>query len=405
MDWKEFFSEHKNLLVMVVVVSFIISSIAGTFFGYYGSALLSQYSRQFIYNINGNGDNIALPNSVEDESKATIEIFKKYSPAVVSIVASKDLPVYETYYTNPWQDFCNDPFLRQFFGNCEVRVPEYRQKGTERREVGAGTGFVIRPDGLIATNKHVVNDETAEYTVIMSDEKQFTAQVLAKDPLHDLAILKIEAAGLPTIPFGNSSKVQVGETVVAIGNALGEFSNTLSKGVVSGLFRSVVAGTGNTSETLDSLIQTDTAINPGNSGGPLLNLRGEVIGINTAIAVGAENVGFAIPINSAKKAVRDVEQTGKITYPYLGVRYTANDDGALVMKGEKGEPAVIAGSPAEKAGVKEGDLIFEANGKKINKENTLAAIVQDKNVGDTLTLKIKRDGGEISVEVILEEMK
>ncbi|MBI4160731.1 MAG: trypsin-like peptidase domain-containing protein [Candidatus Yanofskybacteria bacterium] len=347
-----------------------------------------------------------------DESTAVVSIVKKYLPAVVSIVVTKDLPVLERTYS-PFQGFCDDSFFSQFF-DCNNQ-PEFRQKGAEKRQIGAGTGFVVKSDGLIVTNKHVVLDEAASYTVIASDGAKYPAEVLARDPFQDLAVVKIEAQGLPTVALGNSENLEIGQTVVAIGNALGEFSNSVSKGIISGLSRSITASSGALSERLEKVIQTDTAINPGNSGGPLLNLRGEVVGINSAIVSGAQNVGFAIPVNRAKKAINDVELYGRIIYPYMGVRYTivneevktANnlpvDYGALTTKSDSGELAVLADSPAAKAGLKEGDIILEVDGRRIDGNYTLAEAVQSGNVGDKVILKVRRGDSDLNIEVILEE--
>src|SRR3989344_5616334 len=270
-----------RFIFLTIVTSFAVSAAAGAVFGYYSS----------------------LPRGL-DESTAVVSIVKKYSPAVVSIVATKDLPVLERIY-DPFQVFCDDPFFSQFF-DCSNQ-PELRQKGTERRQVGAGTGFMVRSDGLIVTNKHVVLDAEASYTVITNDDTKYEAKVLARDPFQDLAVVKIEAVGLATVVLGDSDGLEIGQTVVAIGNALGQFSNSVSKGIISGLSRSVTASSGEISERLEKFIQSDTAINPGNSGGPLLNLRGEVIGINSAMVSGAQNVGFAIPVENVKKVLSDIE--------------------------------------------------------------------------------------------------
>ncbi|MBI5401291.1 trypsin-like peptidase domain-containing protein [Candidatus Wolfebacteria bacterium] len=330
------------------------------------------------------------------------------APAVVSVIVTKDLPVMEQYFTNP---FGND-----FWG---FQIPQYRQKGTEKKEVGGGTGFIISSDGMIVTNKHVVEDEKAEYTVLTNDGKKYPAQVLARDPLNDLAVLKINEKNLPVLKLGDSDKIKIGRTVIAIGNALGEFRNTVSAGIISGLKRSVAAsGMASGAEQLQEVIQTDAAINPGNSGGPLLNLAGEVVGVNTAMAQGAENIGFAIPVNQIKKSIESVKKNGKISYPWLGVRYIliteelkkknnlSVDYGALVSRGEKPEDLAVApGSPADKAGIIENDIILEVNGVKVNEENTLAALIQKRQIGEEITLKISRKGEEKSVKVKLEERK
>ncbi len=341
-----------------------------------------------------------------DLEQAVIDTAKRVSPAVVSIIQTKDVPVIEQYYSSPFGP--DDPFNFLF--------PQFRQNGTEKQEVGGGSGFIISSDGIIATNKHVVSDAQSEYTVLTNDGKRYPARILARDPLQDLAVLKIEATNLPTVALGDSNSIQVGQFVVAIGNSLGEFSNTVSFGVVSGIRRNISAsGQGGVQETLDEVIQTDAAINPGNSGGPLLNLKGEVIGINTAMATGAENIGFAIPINKVKSNISSVQRTGKITYPFLGVRYViinnevqaqrnlSVDYGALVSQGSQGESAITPGSPAEKAGIRTGDIILEANGRKITPDNTLSSVIQSLRSGETIHLKVLRSGQAIDVDAVLSE--
>jgi len=354
------------------------------------------------------------PAGFSGHEQMIINAVKAASPAVVSIIITKEVPVIEEYYTNPFGNL--PPDVQQFFGPFNFQVPQYRQKGTEKKEVGGGSGFVISSDGMILTNKHVVTDAEASYTVLMNDGRKFDAQVLARDPNNDLALIKINATGLKTLVLADSDKIQIGQTVIAIGNALGEFRNTVSVGVISGLARSITAGdTSGFSEKIDNVIQTDAAINPGNSGGPLLNIEGQVIGINTAIATGAENIGFAIPINRAKTAIDSYKTHGKIIAPYLGIRYIpinasiqeqyklSVDYGALIKKGANGEDAVVPNSPAAKAGLKEGDIVLEINGQKIDSDHSLASQLQNYKVGDKITLKILRDGKEINIEVTLEE--
>ena len=227
---------------------------------------------------------VAVP-ATSGEENVVIDVVKRASPAVVSIVATQDLQIIDRGNFNP---FCDDPFFRQLLG-LRCAPPQVH---TERREVSAGTGFFVKPNGTIVTNNHVVDLQNVDYTVVTSDGKKFPATVLKRDAAHDLAIVKVSGGSFPVLPLGDSDNLQIGQTVIAIGNALGRFSNTVSKGVVSGLARTIVAS----NETLDQVIQTDAAINPGNSGGPLLNLSGEVIGVNSAIVQGAQNIGFAIPI-------------------------------------------------------------------------------------------------------------
>lgn len=219
----------------------------------------------------------------------------KVSPSVVSVVISKNVPQLEVVYKNPFGD---DPFFKDF----NVRVPTYRQKGTKKEKVGAGTGFIITSDGYIATNKHVVEDEKAEYTVLLSDGSQKNAKVYYRDPVNDVAIIKIEGTKYKPVKLGNSDNIKLGQTVIAIGNALGEYNNSVSVGIISGLDRSIQASNqGGKNEQLKHVIQTDAAINPGNSGGPLIDLEGNAVGVNVATVVGSQSIGFSIPIN----AIRD----------------------------------------------------------------------------------------------------
>lgn len=336
-----------------------------------------------------------------------INAVKTASPAVVSIVITKNVPIIEQYYTNP---FGNDPLFKQFFG--DIQIPQFRQKGFQKQEVGGGSGFIISKDGLILTNKHVVADTSAEYTVFSNNGQKYSAKVLARDSINDVAIIKIEASNLPTIKLGDSDTVLVGQTAIAIGNALGEFRNTVSVGVVSGLARSVTATGGGATETIYDVIQTDASINPGNSGGPLLNLTGEVIGINTAMVSGAQSIGFAIPINQIKRIVNDILVFGKIKTPYIGVRYitvTAAikeakklpfDYGALIIKGDSGEPGIVADSPAAKISLKEGDVILEFGGYKIDRDHPLISRINIFSVGDKVKIKVWQSDKIKTLEII-----
>lgn len=348
------------------------------------------------------------------QDELVVAVVKQTLPGVVSIVAAKDVPVVEQYFVDPFGD---DPFFRQFFGE-QFQVPQLRQKGTRREDVSKGSGFVASSDGLILTNKHVVEDAKADYTVFLHDGTKISARVLGKDPVQDIAVLKISppAKGLTVLRLGDSDNVEIGQSVIAIGNALGEFQDTVSVGIVSGLGRSITARGGSGAEELEGLIQTDAAINPGNSGGPILNLRGEVIGTATAIAQGAENIGFAIPINRAKRDIASVKASGKIIYPFIGIRYAMlNDDlkdqnklsvgsGAWIVGGE-GEPAITKGSPAEKAGLKEGDIILKINNDPVTRDHPIAEYLQKYQAGETIVLRVLRGEKETDVRLTLEERK
>ncbi|MFC1702900.1 S1C family serine protease [Patescibacteria group bacterium] len=357
-----------------------------------------------------------VPKTFEEQVIATV---KNASPAVVSIIAAKDVPVLERYDFNPFE---GGDFFNQFFGGgiFDFGVPQYRENGTERQDVGAGTGFFVSADGYIVTNRHVVADEGADFTVVLQDDTRHEAEVLARDSINDIAILKIEVEeDVPYIEFGESDDIEVGQTVIAIGYALGRFGNSVSRGIISGLSRSITAsdGTGQ-SEDLYDVIQTDTAINPGNSGGPLLNLEGKAIGMNVAIVQGSENIGFALPIEDVRIVVESVKTTGRIVRPYLGVRYVmvtedlveANqlqtEHGALVVRGEKNtDLAVLPGSPADIAGIMENDIILEVDGKELDIDYPLALAIRKFNVDDEVVVKVLSKGEEKEVTITLAERR
>jgi S1-C subfamily serine protease len=357
---------------------------------------------------------------MNDIEKQTIEAVKKVGPAVVSIVISKHMPKIKQLPFTP------------FFGPFGFSIPlppdeegvlpheHLGEPEGEKVKVGGGSGFIVHPDGLILTNKHVVFDPEAEYTVITSDEKEYPGKVISRDPINDVAVLKINARGLPAVRLGNSNKIELGQTVIAIGNALGLFTNTVSKGIISGLGRRISAsmGQGGQIENLRNVIQTDVAINQGNSGGPLINLDGEVIGINTAIIFGAQNIGFALPINWAKADLEDIIKYGRIVRPFIGLRYVMlnkelkekyslpTDYGALVIKDHiPGAEAVVANSPAAKAGIKENDIVLEINGAKLTEKNELADVIQACEVGDEVEMTVLRKDRTMKVKAKLEERK
>ena len=340
------------------------------------------------------------------EKSPIVELAKKVCPAVITIVISRDLPKIEGFYSFP-------------FGEHQFIIPQIGKGKKEKTKIGGGSGFIVSSDGYIITCSHVVADPGADYTVILDPKHKYPAKILAKDPLIDIAILKIDGKNLPYLELGDSSQIELGETVVAIGNPLGEFEDTLSAGIISGLSRKITAygGLPMRATSLRGLIQTDAAINPGNSGGPLVNIEGKPIGINTAMVMGAQNIGFAIPINYARKTLEEVMKYGKIQRPFLGIQYfvlnkeisQANklpvDYGALIVRENLGEKAIVKNSAADKAGLKEYDIILELNGEKINEENPLADTLQKYKIGEEISLKILREGKEMNAKLKLEEKK
>lgn len=351
---------------------------------------------------------------------STVEVVKKVTPAVVSIIISKDLPKIRKYYIQPFDEF---------FGPYGQPIPQYRQEGRQKVQLGGGSGFFVASDGIILTNRHVVMSPDVDYTIVTSDEKEYATEILARDPVNDVAIIKVKNAKgkkFPTLELGDSDKAELGQEVVAVGNALGAFRNTVSTGVVSGLSRFITAQDGISGHRaeLRGLIQTDAAINPGNSGGPLVDMNGKVIAINVAIVMGAQNIGFAIPIDNARKDLEDLKKHGRIIQPFLGVRYiTINktlqeefmgrfgmrlpvDHGALIIREPGvGDLAVVPNSPAAKAGLMEGDIILEFNKIKITEKKPLQELIHKCKPGDMIEIKILREDKIGSTTVTLEERK
>jgi len=299
----------------------------------------------------------------------------------------------------------------------DLMNPFKQVPGTQKKvELNIGSGFIVSTDGLIITNKHVVADTTASYKVLTNDKKTYQVEKIYRDPLNDLAILKISppvgGQGFKSLPLGDSAKLKLGQTVIAIGTPLGEFTNTVTSGIVSGLGRGITAGSPFEGyvEKLDNVIQTDAAISPGNSGGPLLNSSGQVIGINAAIAQAGQNIGFAIPVNVVKNLLDNFNAQGaNFDKPYIGIRYKMVDqqtaaadalvEGAFVVE-------VISGSPAEKAGVQVEDIITEFDGKKIKgDEQELSKLILTKKIGETIKLKIWRNKEIKDFTLTLESAK
>lgn len=359
-------------LVIVMVVAFVFG-VAGAFVG--GAA----------------GSRTSSPSSVTtthpppvtaQSGGAVVEAVKKVSPAVVSISSTME--------------------TQGFLGPIEAK--------------GGGTGFILTNDGLIATNRHVVENSPKNLTVVTNDNKSYPAQVKAIDPTVDFALIKIDAKDLPVVDLGNSDSTEVGQSVIAIGNALGEFQNTVTTGVISARERTIQASDagGQSAEQLENLLQTDAAINPGNSGGPLVDLSGRVVGVDTAVAGKAQGIGFALPVNEVKQAISSYQQKGKIIRPSLGIRFrtvtpelaTLNKLSAtsgVVLVGGTGGPAVVPGSAADKVGLKEGDIITAVDTAAIDDTHSLPGLLSKHSPGDEVELTFQRAGKETKVKAKLDE--
>lgn len=338
---------------------------------------------------------ITTPTFSHESSQSVADIAEAVAPAVVtvSVKRANTLPEVQSYW--------------QWFG--QPNSPQISQPEPQEQDIGSG--FVIDSSGLIITSRHVVSDTASTYLVIDKDDKEYEVKNIYRDPINDIAFLKIDAQ-LPALSLGDSDQLRVGQEVIAIGTALGEFRHTVTTGVISGLGRGITAsdGFGSYQEALENVIQTDAAINPGNSGGPLLNASGEVIGINAAMSSSAQNIGFALPINTIKESLDNFKQTGSFSRAYLGVSYQMiTEQAALMNEVPQGAyvATVIAGSPAEKAGLKQADIISKIDGQKLDDNNGLTKIIAKKKIGDELNLEVYRlsEKKTFSVTVKLEEMK
>ncbi|MBP9813532.1 trypsin-like peptidase domain-containing protein [Candidatus Saccharibacteria bacterium] len=365
--------------VLLILMAFLAGVIGGAF----GARLLPE--RITSLDNSSSGQKI-----VSSQSDLISKIAKDVSPSVVSINVESSTQ------------------QQSLFGDISEQVSQ-----------GAGTGIILSSDGVIITNRHVIPENVKTVSITTNDGKTYdNVSVTARDPRdnYDIAFLKVNGAkDLKPAELGDSTSMRVGDAVVAIGYALGEFSNTVTSGIISGTGRPITAGdaNGSSAETLTNLFQTDAAINPGNSGGPLVNMNGQVIGINTAVAGNAQNIGFSIPINDVKTQITSILKNGKLEIPFLGVRYImvtpalkqkynlATDYGAW-LKGNESSLAVVNGSPADKAGLKEGDIIIQVNGQKVDNKTPLASQLGKFKVGDEVELKIVRDGKEQTVKVKLE---
>lgn len=320
-------------------------------------------------------------NSANFTEGSIADVASRVAPSVVSIVTETKTTSYNFFYGE-----------------------------TESTGAAAGTGIIVSSDGYVLTNKHVIADATKIYVVLDNGTVYKDVSLVATDPLNDVAFLKIaDASDLPAATLGDSKTITVGEQVIAIGNALGQYQNTVTSGIISGTGRSLTATDSSyqNAETLSDMIQTDAAINSGNSGGPLVNAAGEVIGINTAVSSG-NNIGFAIPISSVKGMLKSLLETGEAKRAYAGVAYSSLDATTALENGLASTygayvSSIVKNSPAEKAGLKKGDIILAVDGVKIGANSSLGTLLGEHTPGDTVTLTVLRDGNTLNLDLTLAE--
>lgn len=409
-----------NIIPVVLVTSFVSGVVGGVL------------GLRFVEpNFGAKEQNKPVAETYFLEESSTISAIDKVAPAVVSIAAYKDVPVGSPVFS----------FDNLFFGQSDPFRLQTQQPSVkfDYKQVSGGTGFIVTKEGLVITNKHVVQDTEADFRVILDNEKQYKAEVISRDPFDDVAVLRIlsespimkdaegkvieqaklaEVLKFPYVKFGNSDALQVGQQVLAIGNALAQYENTVTSGIISAKGRDVSAynDAAGAVENLSGLIQTDASINFGNSGGPLINLKGELVGMNVAVAQSANGIGFAIPANDLKPILASIEKYGKIVRPALGVRFVtltetqakeldvAIDHGAILVAPSSNEEAlaVLPGGPAAKAGLKALDVILEVDGKVVDESQPLQKLVRSYAPDDKIRLKVWRAGETFEVDVILK---
>ncbi|MCL5432682.1 MAG: trypsin-like peptidase domain-containing protein [Patescibacteria group bacterium] len=368
----------RKLIVLVVILILLLAFVSG--------------GKNFVPDLIQEAPGIPEKVKILTEESVVTSAVKNVGPSVVTVSEQG-----QTQTTTPFD-----------FGPFSFEVPQEEQ--TEPQNIGSG--FIVDQSGLIVTNKHVVSDPNSKYQIITNNDKKYDIKQLYRDPSNDIAIIKIDpeqnpGQSLKSVTLGDSSKLQVGQFVIAIGTALGEFKNTVTTGVISGLGRGITAGSQFQGfvEKLDNVIQTDAAINPGNSGGPLLNSSGQVIGINTAVAAVGQNIGFALPISVVKDSLKNFNETGQFDRAYLGVSYRIiNRDMAVMNELPEGAyvSLVVTGSAADKAGIKRGDIITKINGDKISAQNEISTVISKTKVGQTITVTLWREGKTSDIKVTLE---
>ena len=394
------FNNNRNL-----IISFVLVLMVGLFGGvlvdrHIGRDLIDQYIAPLVpENIlprsleRSNRDNSILEKTILNEESTIIDVVDASSPSVVTVGIKKSERVFRR---DPFESFFN-PFG---FGGGGGSIEE------REIEQDIGTGFVVS-DGLIVTNKHVVSDGDAEYQVFSTDGAEYEVEDIYRDPTLDMAILNVSGLDLEPLPLGDSDQLRVGQMAIAIGTALGEFRNTVTTGVVSGIGRSIMAGGVGFSESLDNVIQTDAALNPGNSGGPLLNSLGQVIGVSVATSIGAENISFAIPINLVRDSIDNFNQTGRFERAFFGVQYRMIDRQLAIMN-DLPEGAyivsVVEGSAAQDAGLEQGDIVTKFDGQNLSDiDGGLAKAISEKKIGDRIEVEFWRDEQRETITVTLGE--
>lgn len=341
-------------------------------------------------------NNETFTQKIVSEENVAIEVAEKVSTSVVTVSLKREKQVQQQLFMDPFGMFRNSPFGGQ------------TDKKIETEQVDIGSGFVVDRTGLVVTNKHVVSQGVpGDYKIVLKDDSEHQVEKIWRDPVNDLAILKISGGNFEAIEMGDSEKLRVGSFVVAIGTALGEFRHTVTTGVISGLGRGITAGDGFMGgEKLDNVIQTDAAINPGNSGGPLINSQGQVIGVNVAVSQSANNIGFALPINVVKDSLNNFNQTGQFDRPFFGVKYQliSKEQGVL-----NSVPAgayvvgVVENSSAEKAGIEKGDIITKFDGKSlIDEKQSLVEMLGKKKIGDKVEVELYREKETKKLQVELK---
>lgn len=369
-------------VIALAVVSLLIGA-AGLTFGII--AFLKDGQGKPVETVSADG--YYTGNSVEFEETSVANIVSKVTPAVVSIISETRSSGYSYFFSS----------------------------GTTQ---SAGTGMIVSKDGYVLTNKHVIDGATKVTVVTDAGDTYDDVDIVGEDPLNDVAYLKINGAkDLPTIALGDSKTIAVGQPVLAIGNALGAYQNSVTQGIISGTGRSVTAGdsNGNNQETLTDMLQTDAAINPGNSGGPLVNAAGEVIGINTAVATSANGLGFAIPISATKGMLNRIMEGGKAERAYLGLTYvtvtaevakeaklSVTHGAYLYNSSSRSGEAIVKNGPADKAGLKTKDVITKVGNVEVGRAGSISTLIGEYKVGDTVQLTYVRDGKEYTTNVTLE---